>query len=81
MVYFGEIGTVMEEEACEVIRAGGYTKPLVAYIAGKGLPAGLRFPMRAPSWRAAKGPLKERSRPSRKWAPPWWIDPMNWVLP
>jgi succinyl-CoA synthetase alpha subunit len=43
VVYFGEIGTVMEEEACEVIRAGGYTKPLVAYIAGKGLPAGLRF--------------------------------------
>ncbi len=43
VVYFGEIGTVMEEEAAEVIKAGGYTKPLVAYIAGKGLPAGLRF--------------------------------------
>jgi succinyl-CoA synthetase alpha subunit len=43
VVYFGEIGTVMEEEACDVIRAGGYTKPIVAYIAGKGLPAGLRF--------------------------------------
>jgi succinyl-CoA synthetase alpha subunit len=43
VVYFGEIGTVMEEEATDVIRAGGYKKPLVAYIAGKGLPAGLRF--------------------------------------
>jgi succinyl-CoA synthetase alpha subunit len=43
LVYFGEIGTVMEEEATEVIKAGGYTKPLVAYIAGKGLPSGLRF--------------------------------------
>lgn len=43
VVYFGEIGTVMEEEAAELIKAGGYTKPLVAYIAGKGLPAGLRF--------------------------------------
>jgi len=43
VVYFGEIGTVMEEEAAEVIRSGGYTKPLVAYIAGKGLPGGLRF--------------------------------------
>jgi succinyl-CoA synthetase alpha subunit len=43
VVYFGEIGTVMEEEATEIIKAGGYTKPLVAYIAGKGLPAGLRF--------------------------------------
>lgn len=43
VVYFGEIGTVAEEEACEVINEGGFTKPLVAYIAGKGLPAGLRF--------------------------------------
>jgi succinyl-CoA synthetase alpha subunit len=43
VVYFGEIGTVAEEEATEVIKAGGYTKPLVAYIAGKGLPEGLRF--------------------------------------
>jgi succinyl-CoA synthetase alpha subunit len=43
VVYFGEIGSVMEEEAAEVIKAGGYTKPLVAYIAGKGLPSGLRF--------------------------------------
>ena len=43
IVYFGEIGTVMEEEAAEVIKAGGYTKPLIAHIAGKGLPSGLRF--------------------------------------
>jgi len=43
VVYFGEIGTVMEEEAAEVIKNGGYSKPLVAHIAGRGLPAGLRF--------------------------------------
>lgn len=43
VVYFGEIGTVMEEEAAEVIGRGDYTKPLVAYIAGKGLPSGVRF--------------------------------------
>jgi succinyl-CoA synthetase alpha subunit len=43
VVYFGEIGTVMEEEATDVINSGGYTKPLIAYIAGKGLPSGLRF--------------------------------------
>jgi succinyl-CoA synthetase alpha subunit len=43
VVYFGEIGTVMEEEAARTIEQGGYTKPLVAHIAGKGLPAGLRF--------------------------------------
>ena len=43
VVYFGEIGTVNEEEAAEVIKRGEYTKPLIAYIAGKGMPAGLRF--------------------------------------
>jgi len=43
VVYFGEMGTVMEEEAAEIIKEGGYTKPLVAYIAGRGLPSGLRF--------------------------------------
>lgn len=43
VVYFGEIGTVLEEEAAELIKAEGYTKPLIAYIAGKGLPSGLRF--------------------------------------
>ena len=43
VAYFGEIGTVMEEEAAELIGRGGYTKPLVAHIAGRGLPSGLRF--------------------------------------
>ena len=43
VAYFGEMGTVMEEEAAELMKEGGYTKPLVAYIAGRGLPAGLRF--------------------------------------
>lgn len=43
VVYFGEIGTVMEEEACQVIAQRGYNKPLIAYIAGKGMPQGLRF--------------------------------------
>jgi len=40
---FGEIGTVAEEEAAEVIRQGRFSKPLVAYIAGRSLPAGIRF--------------------------------------
>ena len=43
VAYFGEIGTVMEEEAAELIREGKYTKPLVAYIAGRGLAEGIRF--------------------------------------
>ncbi len=40
---FGEIGTVAEEEAAEVIREGRFTKPLVAYIAGVGVKPGMRF--------------------------------------
>jgi succinyl-CoA synthetase alpha subunit len=40
---FGEIGTVAEEEAAEVIKEGRFTKPLVAYIAGAGVKSGKRF--------------------------------------
>jgi succinyl-CoA synthetase alpha subunit len=40
---FGEIGTVAEEEAAEVIQEGRFTKPLVAYIAGVGAKSGMRF--------------------------------------
>lgn len=43
VVLFGEIGTVAEEEAADVIKEGRFTKPLVAYIAGRALPAGMRF--------------------------------------
>jgi succinyl-CoA synthetase alpha subunit len=43
VVYYGEIGGVMEEEAAALIKEKEYTKPLIAYIAGRGLPAGMRF--------------------------------------
>jgi len=43
VVLFGEIGTVAEEEAAEVVREGRFTKPLVAYISGRSLPKGIRF--------------------------------------
>ncbi len=43
VVMFGEIGTVAEEEAAEVIQEGRFNKPLVAYIAGRSMPAGMRF--------------------------------------
>jgi succinyl-CoA synthetase alpha subunit len=43
VVMFGEIGTVAEEEAAEVIKGGKFSKPLVAYIAGRSLPSGIRF--------------------------------------
>ncbi len=40
---FGEIGTVAEEEAADVIREKRFTKPLVAYIAGASARPGMRF--------------------------------------
>jgi succinyl-CoA synthetase alpha subunit len=40
---FGEIGTSAEEEAAQTIQEGRFTKPLVAYIAGVGVKAGMRF--------------------------------------
>jgi len=43
VVIFGEIGTVAEEEAAEVIKEGRFSKPLVAYIAGRTMPSGMRF--------------------------------------
>lgn len=43
VVLFGEIGGVQEEEAAEVLMAGRFKKPLVAFIAGRLLPSGIRF--------------------------------------
>jgi len=43
VVLFGEIGTVAEEEAAEIIKENRFTKPLIAYIAGRALPSGIRF--------------------------------------
>lgn len=43
VVYYGEIGGVMEEEAAALMKERKYKKPLIAYIAGRGLPAGMRF--------------------------------------
>lgn len=35
VVMFGEPGTAFEEEAARLVEAGGFTKPLVAYVAGR----------------------------------------------
>ncbi|RKX68977.1 succinate--CoA ligase subunit alpha [candidate division WOR-3 bacterium] len=43
MVIFGEIGTTQEENLAQAIRAGKITKPIVAYIGGRGAKAGTRF--------------------------------------
>jgi succinyl-CoA synthetase alpha subunit len=40
---FGEIGTTQEERVADLIEAGKFTKPLVAYIGGKAAKSGTRF--------------------------------------
>lgn len=43
VVIFGEVGGVMEEEAAELIMGGGFDKPVVAYIVGRGVQRGIRY--------------------------------------
>lgn len=43
IVMFGEIGTSQEEQVADLIEHGEVTKPLVAYIGGKGAKSGTRF--------------------------------------
>lgn len=43
VVMFGEIGTSQEESVAEMINSGRLTKPVVAYVGGKGAKKGTRF--------------------------------------
>ncbi|MBN1967618.1 MAG: CoA-binding protein [Anaerolineae bacterium] len=43
VVMFGEIGTSQEEQVADLIAAGEFTKPLIAYIGGKAARSGTRF--------------------------------------
>jgi succinyl-CoA synthetase alpha subunit len=43
IVLFGEIGGTQEERVADLIEAGEVTKPVVAYIGGKGAKSGTRF--------------------------------------
>ena len=43
VAYFGEIGTTIEEDAAEFIAEGGFSKPVVAYVAGQYARADVRF--------------------------------------
>ncbi len=42
-VMFGEIGTSQEERVADLIQAGRFTKPLIAFIGGKAAKSGTRF--------------------------------------
>jgi succinyl-CoA synthetase alpha subunit len=66
VVFYGEIGGVMEEEAAEVIKEGGYTKPLIAYIAGRGLPSGMRFSHASAIIEGGKGTAEGKAKALRE---------------
>ena len=65
VVYYGEIGGVMEEEAARLIKEGSYTKPLIAYIAGRGLPAGMRFSHASAIIEGGKGTAEGKAKALR----------------
>ncbi len=66
VVLFGEIGTVAEEEAAEVVKEGRFTKPLVAYIAGSTLPSGMRFSHASAIIEGGRGTAKSKVRALEK---------------
>lgn len=43
VAFYGEIGTTIEEDAAKFIKSGGFTKPMVAYIAGRYTRPEIRF--------------------------------------
>jgi succinyl-CoA synthetase alpha subunit len=43
VAFFGEIGTSVEEDAAEFVKAGGFTKPLVGYVSGRFARSDVRF--------------------------------------
>jgi len=43
VAYFGEIGTTVEEDAAQFIKDGGFTKPMIAYVAGEFARPDVRF--------------------------------------
>ncbi|MGD9031397.1 MAG: CoA-binding protein [Desulfobacteraceae bacterium] len=66
VVYYGEIGGVMEEEAAELMTEGKYTKPLIAYIAGRGLPEGMRFSHASAIIQGGQGTVEGKVRALRE---------------
>lgn len=66
VVMFGEIGGVQEEEAAELVASGGFTKPLVAYIAGRTLPSGIRYSHASAIVEAGRGSADSKIRALRE---------------
>jgi succinyl-CoA synthetase alpha subunit len=63
VVMWSEPGTLYEEEAAEFIKAGGYTKPLIVYVAGRFIE---RFPEETVFGHAASIIRQGQGEPSTK---------------
>ena len=62
VVMVGEIGGTMEEEAAEFMRKENFTKPLVAFIAGRTVPRGKRMGHAGAIIAAGKGTVESKVR-------------------
>lgn len=60
VVLFGEIGGIQEEEAAEIMISGKFRKPLIAFIAGRLLPSGIRFSHASAIIEGEKGSAKSK---------------------
>lgn len=62
VVIFGEIGTSQEERVAELIKRGGFSKPLVAFIGGKSATSGTRFSHAGAIIEGNRGTYQEKVR-------------------
>lgn len=66
VVMFGEIGTVAEEEAAELLESGGFKKPLVAYVAGAAAQSGVRYSHASAIIEGGRGTAESKLRALKK---------------
>lgn len=62
VVAYGEIGGNNEEEAAAFLKAGGFTKPLIAYIGGRFAREGMRFGHAGAVITQGRGTAEEKRR-------------------
>jgi succinyl-CoA synthetase alpha subunit len=65
-VMFGEIGTTQEERVADLIGAGRFTKPLVAFIGGKAAKSGTRFSHAGAIVEGSRGSYETKARRLRE---------------